>query len=638
MSSKKEGGRAILYARCSTKGQDMSVLEQVEWGIKRAGELNLQFDPDIKAVETAIANDEQEAGDVYFDHGVTGTRLNRPGLELFLERAKRDSKLTHVMVWQRNRIARPRQAWQGQKIEYQLRETGKTIVYQGYVDNPDESGRSSLGDELLSHLEFRNAGQESADKASGVLRGLGYNAKRSIWNGGQPPYGFVRRLYNESTENLGEVLPEGTRIEKPGWSVVIVPGDDDESVEKLDVVRDIFAWYVGEGVGLKGIAQKLNAQGIPSPGSGRKRKSEEVSGRWSPGSVRGIIENPAYVSKYAYGRTAEGAFFRFDPDRAGAARLTTRDELHDDDDRGGRKIVNRDYTTWHLRESAVGYEPIVAPEVCDAAIEKLAEAGETRGRGQSKRSVSRDPNLYPFPKVICGDCGREMKGQSSDAGTVFLCSGYSNGKRCSYNTINRDMLVWYAVRRLQGLFDTVSKQRDALSVAIRERLVAQSARKSEGRSKSDKLETDLHQVGRELKDAHREKLSADTETEKQAIQEIIRELQQKARHLETKLKRAKGSNGFSPDQVDAKVEEALAHFGEAHRFVGKLSGSSLTKAFHALGLEPTVLFEHPASGRKKSVVHRVQLNLNPNEQLLAEQGVVGSGESNSSKGNRGERI
>ena len=70
----------------------------------------------------------------------------------------------------------------------------------------------------------------------------------------------------------------------------------------------------------------------------------------------------------------------------------------------------------------------------------------------------------------------------------------------------------------------------------------------------------------------------------------------------------------------------------------QIVSGKLTEAFHALGLEAHVEFDHPESGRKKSVVKRVHLKFNPNEQLLAKQGVGLPGGSNSFKANRGERI
>jgi hypothetical protein len=69
------------------------------------------------------------------------------------------------------------------------------------------------------------------------------------------------------------------RIRKPG---------DRRQVDQHEaaIVRQIFAWYLEVGTSLYGVSKRLADAGIAAP-RGRAH--------WTGGSVRGILQNPAYV-------------------------------------------------------------------------------------------------------------------------------------------------------------------------------------------------------------------------------------------------------------------------------------------------------------------------------------------------------
>ena len=69
------------------------------------------------------------------------------------------------------------------------------------------------------------------------------------------------------------------------------PGGVQIDEAAASVVRQIFAWYVEEGLTLYGIAQRLIAEQVPTP-SGRAY--------WNASSVRKILTNPTYQG-VAYG-------------------------------------------------------------------------------------------------------------------------------------------------------------------------------------------------------------------------------------------------------------------------------------------------------------------------------------------------
>ena len=64
------------------------------------------------------------------------------------------------------------------------------------------------------------------------------------------------------------------------------------------IVRLIFEEYAGgDGIGM--IAERLNADGIPSPsahGPARNRRRVSANGAWAKSAIRAIVRNPRYTA------------------------------------------------------------------------------------------------------------------------------------------------------------------------------------------------------------------------------------------------------------------------------------------------------------------------------------------------------
>lgn len=115
--------------------------------------------------------------------------------------------------------------------------------------------------------------------------------------------GKVRRA--QEGRNPGICLPYGYRTGPTTGSVQI---DDAQAI----VVKRVFELYLS-GLGGLTIAQTLNREGAKS-GRGAK---------WSNALVIKIIQNPAYIGKFIYGRNRSNPRFGKDPD---AKRYVARDE------------------------------------------------------------------------------------------------------------------------------------------------------------------------------------------------------------------------------------------------------------------------------------------------------------------------
>jgi site-specific DNA recombinase len=180
------------------------------------------------------------------------------------------------------------------------------------------------------------------------------------------------------------------------------------------IVRRIFVLYA-EGWSPKRIAEKLNREGVPSPGSSWSRMTRRRGG-WAPSSISGdpkrgigILNNEIYVGRDIWNRS----------------------KWIKDPDSGLRKSIQRPRSEWIVH---------AAPELrlVDQAIWDAVKArqgrrhvrvGEAVRRGM-KRSGGRAAR-YLFSTILqCKVCGSNYVMADK---WYYACSGFTNGKVCSNN-------------------------------------------------------------------------------------------------------------------------------------------------------------------------------------------------------------
>lgn len=233
-------GRAIVYLRRSSSKQENSLEDQLAWAIKEAKERHLELDATQAALKKCLKEGSNNANDLYLDNAISGADMNRPGFLLFHQRATTDREVTHAMFWARDRFARPEQAEKAVSLEKDILLNGTaTVVSNGSCFE----GRTRMADrqaeDIQLYLEYSTAGRYRPELASKVLRAAARNAEKGYSTGGRAPYGFVRALMNEVTGEIEEFLPDGKRVSGDHFRVVLVPGQDEESQRKLEVVRRI---------------------------------------------------------------------------------------------------------------------------------------------------------------------------------------------------------------------------------------------------------------------------------------------------------------------------------------------------------------------------------------------------------------
>ena len=545
-------------------------------------------------------------GDIYWDDA-TGADLDRPGLKALLERALRDEEVTDVLCWSRDRLSRSESSFTAIENEELILSSGKTLHLFGEPPVvPPEVVESRFQHNIKRLIDYEQASEYLFKLAEAATRGLTNNSARGFWNGGPVPYAFVRASYRLGDPDP-KLLAETEGILKRKHTdihVVALPGSDPESLEKLRVVKLIHQLYFDGFGGLKAIANHLNSLGIPSPNAGRTRGRRQVSGKWTISNVRSILEQVAYIGKYAWGRRKVGTKFRSDHNSPDGFRKTLMSERH----RNGksRKQVIRDVEEWQLVDPAFPYEPIVRPEVFFANLERLADRGELGGqRGVRRR---RDVTKYPLD-VICGGCFMPMSGCPYGPKLVYKCSTYLNSgcTECAHNWVEVDVLVPFVLEAIKGVV-AHGANRDTLRQLVSdqymetEEAVGDSQRLDGLRVRLDQLMGTKQRVARDIWGEDADLASV--------AKERLRDLLVEIREAEQEIASLERAPSLGPEtSLDEDVEATMALLDDLHLVLDRVPKDHLWDLFQALGISVLVEFERVKVGRRDNIPVRATVRL-----------------------------
>lgn len=234
-------------------------------------------------------------------------------------------------------------------------------TFDGQVDYRSAGGRFQVRVQAA-------AGAFEVERGGERVREARRNRARDGYHVGPAPYGYTSQarlcrqlvaLYGEDTAGREKARIEAQeRIPvRPG--LVIDPAE-------AEVVRVIFAMYVGEGIGSRLIANRLNEMG-------RQRRGH----RWHPQTVQKVLHDPKVAGLTHYDEAA------YEAKRPSSARID-RQEL---------------YTAKH--------EAIIDRETWDEAQSILARRSRRRSASRAKCRT------YPLTGAIECRAGHRMKGKSS---------------------------------------------------------------------------------------------------------------------------------------------------------------------------------------------------------------------------------
>ncbi|MGH8974127.1 MAG: recombinase family protein, partial [Acidimicrobiia bacterium] len=238
--------RVGIYARVSTDAQEAR------------GTIGSQ----LEALRARVAAEGDELAGEYLDDGVSGARLDRPGLDALRDAAEA-GLIEALWCLTPDRLSR--------SYAYQVLITDELArhgVAIRYLDAPDVDSDPQA--RLLTQVQAVIAEYERAKITERSRRGKLFRARAGEAVYWRAPYGYVRVPRTE---------------DRPAHLIV--------NQEQAAVVERIFGDYVTGGRSIRQITCRLNDDGI----------SSAAGGRWATGTVGRLLRREVYTGRYYLNRT-----------------------------------------------------------------------------------------------------------------------------------------------------------------------------------------------------------------------------------------------------------------------------------------------------------------------------------------------
>ena len=210
--------------------------------------------------------------------------------------------------------------------------------------------------------------------------------------------------------------------------------------ETAPIVRDIFHWFVREGMSKNGIVKKLVELGIPCPTAykrqnGMNYNNPAVVGEplWSTRGLTTILKNQMYLGHMVQGKQKVKSY-----------KVHTRVNISEED--------------WFIKENA--HEAIIDTDTFARAQDLMA---------RDTRTPPSTNKLYPFSGYLrCADCGKSMGRRPTGAIVYYACKTYLTTHTCSRHSIRHDKLepiILQAIQRQIELVDSLAQLIEGINEA-----------------------------------------------------------------------------------------------------------------------------------------------------------------------------
>jgi len=254
----------------STEHQDYSILNQ------------------LAAIEAYALLHNFEIVRTYSDPGKSGIDLaRRPGLQkLLADVASPSPEFQVILVYDVTRWGRFQDIDESAYYEFVCKRVGIRVHY---CAEPFASDDVSVMASLLKAIKRVMAGEYLRELSAKVIGGQCRIARSGYKLGGTAGYG-LRRLLVSRDGTPRQVLQDGERKSLASDRVIYIPGPPEE----LEVVRQIYSWYLDDDKSANAIARLLNQRAV----------RRDPYGPWNRSAVNTILSHPKYSGCVVFNRTS----------------------------------------------------------------------------------------------------------------------------------------------------------------------------------------------------------------------------------------------------------------------------------------------------------------------------------------------
>lgn len=363
-------------------------------------------------LDTAFADEFVFMGN-YIDDGASGTDYQRPGFQRMI-RDMEAGKVNCIICKNLSRMFR-NYADQGYFLEkiFPMHQTRFITVSDPKVD-------SFLHPEAIQGLEV---------PINGLLNDR-FAAKTSL---------DVRATFatkRRKGEFIGAFAPYGYKKAPENKNLLVV---DEEAAE---VVRNIYRWFVYEGMSKSGIARRLNDFGIVNPAAYKKSKGlnfccpqgEKNDGLWSPASVSAILNNRMYVGTMVQGKQTVVSY-----------------KVHEK-----IAVPKKD---WYIVPGT--HKPVIEEELFQKAAGLQLRDTRTAPDGRTVHLLS--------GFVRCKDCQKAMTRQKTKNKVYYYCRTFREKSKnaCTKHGIKEDAIVNALLAAIQAQIALAKHLDEAVAEIVR---------------------------------------------------------------------------------------------------------------------------------------------------------------------------
>ena len=267
--TKPERWRAAQYVRMSTEHQQYSTENQGDKIREYAERRNIDI------VRT------------YADEGKSGLRIDG---RVALQQLIRDVETGNVdfqiiLVYDVSRWGRFQDADESAYYEYLCRRAGIQVAYCAEQFENDGSPVSTI----VKGVKRAMAGEYSRELSAKVFAGQCRLIELGYRQGGHAGFGLRRVLIDQNGTFKGE-LTYGEQKSLQTDRVILMPGPEAE----VEVVHEIYHWFVRDSLSEKAIAERLNQRGLVT----------DLGRPWTSSSVHQILSNEKYIGNNVYNRVS----------------------------------------------------------------------------------------------------------------------------------------------------------------------------------------------------------------------------------------------------------------------------------------------------------------------------------------------